>query len=332
MDPALERLVRDPSCRDSQGRWLEAAGPCAPDNAAFKRLVSQYGFAFAPSAMHSARTTGVGGFHIGIEAQFTDIEQGASYWERGTQGDVSDTTGEPSATNDDPSSLLQLYSVKVRKGFGFGLEVTGIVGFMPQTSILSGGADVRMALLEGFREGVAGYLPDVAVGAGARTITGTPGLQLTVLGLDAQISKPIPIADAAVITPWVGYQYVWMFANSGVTDLTPGTDAVGDCRYTGPNVPGNGDPDKPGVFDGQPVCAGGSERDFNNNAVFDAARLERQRILLGLSYRYEMLMVGGQFSTDLIAPADAQSNAADERALAGQDRQFSIALEAGVMF
>src|SRR6266704_1923593 len=101
-------------------------------------------------------------------------------------------------------------------------------------------------------------------------------MQLTTVGLDAQFSKPLTIQDQSVLTPWVGYQYLWIFGDSGLVDLTPGTDAIGYCNYSGNNVPGNPDPNKtykdsPGstavhnVYDGQPVCkAGGSPNDFNN--------------------------------------------------------------------
>ncbi len=336
MDPALERLVVDSDCRSPAGVYNDAFNArgewCAPDHASFKRLMNQYGFALAPSAMHSARTTGFAGFHLSMEAAYTKIDDDAEYWKNGTQGTVDPSSNLASIRNSSPSPLLALYSAKIRKSFGFGLELTGVVGFMPKTSIISGGADVRLSLLEGFRTGLAGILPDIAVGGGVRTITGTPQFQLTTVALDAQISKPLPIADSSVITPWIGYQYVWMFGDSGLIDLTPGTDAVGYCNFAGPNVPGNPDPSKAGQFDGQPVCNGGSPLDFNNNVVFNKVRLERQRLLIGVNYRYEMVMLGGQFITDIVDPADAQNSDQDTEALKGEDRQWTIVLEAGAMF
>jgi hypothetical protein len=354
MDPALERLVLSnqdlAACADAVGAAL---GPrCVRDNAAFKRLINQWGFAFAPSAMHSARTTGYGGFHLSIEGQYTTIDSGADYWKRGTRGPQDPSTGEASVVNSNPPGWLQLYSMKLRKGFGFGLEIMGTVGFMPKTSLISGGADVRMSLLEGFREGIPGYIPDVAVGGGVRTITGTPQFQLTVAALDAQISKPLPIADSSIITPWIGYQYVWIWGDSGIVDLTPATNPVGYCGYAGPNVPGNPDPSKPGVYDGQPVCRGGSTEDFNNNVVFSPVRIERQRILLGLGYRYEMVMLGGEFITDIIPAKDAQvggnktdvpatyaggavasyNSVSDRELLKDVKAQYTLVFELGVMF
>jgi hypothetical protein len=351
MDPALERLVGVANsdgtftptpgvgantCHPG-GKWDDspnAAGvstACAPDHAAFKRLISQYAFALAPTAMHSARTTGYGGFHLSLESDYTSISSGKSYWKYGTQGAIDPSNGSSSSYNSSPQSLLQLYSLKFRKSFGFGLEITGIVGFMPKTSIISGGSDVRLSLLEGFRTGVGGILPDVAVGGGVRTITGTPQFQLTVASLDAQISKPLPIQDSQVLTPYIGYQYLWIFGDSGLIDLTPGTDALRYCNYAGQAVPGvNTDPSQPDT--GQPVCKGGSPLDFNNNVVFKPARLERHRLIFGLNYRYEMVMLGGQFLIDAVPPADAQNNDADKAALKGEDRQYTLSFELGAMF
>jgi hypothetical protein len=356
LDPALERLVLPPEgdlrpCKDQLGHYDENADipgsfqggkfpSCLPDNVAFKKLISQYAFAFAPTAMHSARTTGFGGFHLSIEGNYTTISSDEDYWHFGTQGTRDAITNEASVENTSPPSLLQLYSLKFRKGFGFGLEITGAVGFMPQTSIVSGGADVRLSLLEGFRTGVGGIIPDIAAGAGVRTITGTPQFQLTVMGLDGQISKPFPIADSSVITPWVGYQYLFIFGDSGLIDLTPATDAIGYCNYAGSAIPGNPPKDATDamgnvvgeVYDGSPVCAGGQPYDFNNNVVFDAVRLRRHRLLAGVNYRYEMVMVGAQFIMDLVPPAEAQPDDEDAAHLEGEASQYSFVLELGGMF
>jgi hypothetical protein len=324
---------------------------CVPDNVRWKQLVNQWGFALAPTAMHSARTTGFGGFEFALEATYTKIDDGADYWKLGTEGPRDPSSNKASAINSSPPGVISTYSVRARKSFGFGLEVATQVGFMPGTTILNGGADVRMALLEGFRTGLLGILPDVAVGGGVRTITGTPEFQLTTVGLDVQISKPLTIGSQSVLTPWIGYQYLWIFGDSGLIDTTPATDPVGYCRYTGANVPGNPDKAKQSgqtqIYDGQPVCAGGSPVDFNNNVVFDPARLERQRLMFGVSYRYEMLEFGGEFITDIVAPSDAQVGnntftvptgpgtskvVSDSDALKGVPRQWTLVLQLGAMF
>ena len=343
MDPALERFALPDSTYPNSnchpgGVWAgDSTGAvpsnsCKPDNASFKRLMSEFAFAFAPNPMRSARTTGYGGFHLSIQADYTKISSDKTYWQNGTQGPVDASNGASSTYNGSPQSFLQLYSLKFRKGFGFGLELTGIVGFMPKTSIISGGADVRWSLLEGFRTGIGGMLPDFSIGGGVRTITGTPQMQLTVAGLDAQISKPLPIQDSQVLTPYIGYQHLWAFADSGLVDLTPGTDALRYCNYAGQNVPGNTDPAEPAKT-GQPICRGdASPLDFNNNVVFKPARLERHRLMFGLNYRYEMVMLGGQFLVDAVPPADAQNDSADKDDLKDEARQYTISFELGAMF
>ncbi len=344
LDPALERLVKNPSCRTQSGQYVPGsvgadgtATFCAADNAAFARLINQWGFALAPTAMHSARTTGYGGFDLSLEANYTTISSNKDYWKNGTQGPTDPNTGQPSIVNSSPPSLLQNYSLKIRKGFGFGLEVAGVVGFVPQSSIISGGADVRLSLLEGFRTGVGGVLPDVAVGAGVRTITGTSEFQLTTMGLDGQISKPFPIAGQSVLTPWVGYQYLFIWGDSGLVDFTPATDAIQSCNYGGSSVPGNPDPTRTNaagqhIYDGGPVCRGGQGYDFNNNTVFDPVRLRRHRLMFGTNYRYEMVKVGFQFIMDLVPPENAQYLETEKGYLKGEDKQYSFVLELGAAF
>jgi hypothetical protein len=378
MNPALGRLVLDHRCNtggmrtgtdaeylssgnltnvgvfnDSDANLGELASStgrrwCAPNHAHFKRLMNQWGFAVAPTAMHSARTTGYGGFHFSAEAVYTKIDDDADYWKLGSRGPRDPSNDRASIYNASPPGMLQAYNVKARKGFGFGLELTTAVGLIPDTTLLTGGADVRMALLEGFRTGVLGIFPDIAVGGGVRTITGTPEFQLTTAGLDVQISKPLAIASMSQLTPWIGYQYLWIFGDSGLIDTTPGTDPLGYCGYAGNNVPGSPDPSKTGgsgsIYDGQPVCTqGGSPIDFNNNVVFNNARLERQRLMVGLNYRYEMIMFGAQFITDIVDPADAQVGGGgiavgqgqvltDAEVLEGVPRQWSLVFELGAMF
>lgn len=331
MDPALERLTFDRatggpcSAAPGQGGLLQ----CAPDNASWFRLVNQLGFAIAPTAMHPARTTGYGGFVLSIEGAFTKIDSDASYWREGTRGTHDAGSKKYSIRNTSPDSMLQVYMLKLRKGFPFGFELTGNVGYLANTSIMAGGADLRWSILEGFRTDALGILPDIAVGGSVRFTTGTPQMNLTVAGVDTQISKPLPIADSGVLTPYVGYQWIKIFGDTGLIDATPNTDPLGYCGYQGPNQPGTPNAKEP--YNGQPVCDGGSASDFNNTFVFDSARISRHRILAGMNYRYEMLWVAGHFITDAVGPADANSGP-EAAALEGTPKQWTLAAEVGIAF
>jgi hypothetical protein len=349
MDPALSRLVTNPGCRapgpKSSGHFNPAMPSCTPDNFAFAKLIAQYGFAFAPSAMHSARTTGYGGFELGIEANYTSIDSDADYWKNGTEGSKDASTQASSVRNPNPASILQLYNVKIRKGFPFGLELQGVVGYMPSTTIVTGGADIRWSIFEGFRTGIPAIFPELAVGGGIRTITGTPELQLTVASFDGQISKPIPIAGSVVLTPYVGYQWVRIFGDSGLIDLTPNTDAANYCGYAGNNSPVTPDPAKGGVYDGQPICANGGAADFNNTAVFSAVRLTRHRMNFGAQLRYQIVKFGMHFLTDLVSAEEANKGADYEakfvkadgseeqrNRFAGVKKQWTLAVDLGLVF
>jgi hypothetical protein len=332
MDPALERLVLNPSCVSSGA--INSNTACSPDNAAFKRLMNQFGMALAPTAMHAARTTGYGGFQLSLEGSFTSLDHDADYFTKGTRGTIDPSQNKASIRNNGPDSYAQVYMAKVRKGFPFGLELTGVVGYMSHTSLMVIGSDVRMALLEGFRTGAMGILPDLAVGGGVRTTTGSPQIQLTIASLDAQISKPITIADSSIFTPYIGWQMAWIFADSGLIDATPATNALQYCGYKGTNAPGSAGGTTGGGttgYDGQPVCSAGAYRnaDFNNTMVFDKVRLKRQRMIFGGNFRWEILTLGFQYATDLVDASAANGNDQD---LKGIPKQHTLSVEVGAIF
>jgi hypothetical protein len=351
MDPTPERLVLQrpnvpagETCQSIAANPEAAfkAGPnakpsdfsCLPDNAAFRNMVSELGFAVAPTAFHPARTTGIGGFALTLEASFTKInaddfsqaENGSAknpatrqYWHDGTQGAQDANTKVFARRNDAPDSLIQVYSLKARKGLPFGLELAGALGYVANTTMWVGGADVRWSLLEGFRTGVLGILPDLAVGGGVRTVTGTSKFHLTVVGIDAQLSKPVPIGDFSTITPYVGYQRLIIFGDSLVVDSTPNVDPAEQCGYAGT------DPN------GAPICrhrlSNGlpNNADYNNNFAFDKVRVHRHRGIFGVSYRYEILYLASQFLIDLTPPND-------ENPGLSSSRQWTMSFEAGVFF
>jgi hypothetical protein len=349
MDIAPERLVLQPmglmggdTCQSaaagaktylSNGRYSPASFPtCGADNVAWKNIMNELGMVIAPTAFHPARTTGFGGFALTLEASYTSINAnqatpgGVQYWHQGTEGPNNNQTNQSSIVNQSPDSIMQVYSLKARKGLPYGFEIVGSLGYVSNTSYWTGGADIRWAILEGFRTGFLGYLPDISVGGGVRTLTGSPKFFLTTVGIDAQISKQFAIAESAKLTPYVGFQHVLIYADSTLVDLTPNTNATQQCGYAG-NASGPGG-------DGQPICRNTAttptgatvplNQDFNNNATFTKARLYRNRGIVGVNYRFEQLYVAGQFMIDVTDPSQ------NEDIVGG--RQWTTVLEAGVFF
>jgi hypothetical protein len=362
MDPAPDRLYMDPSnmpqgvaggCQtvaSNPNIVLSAPFPsgakpgnyaCVPNNVSWANMMSELGYAIAPSAFHPARTTGFGGFTLSLEASFAHINAnsqdstGTYYWQAGTQGDKNPNNGAFSGVNKYPDSILQIYTLKARKGLPFGLEITGALGYIANTSLWLGGADVHWAILEGFRTGILGYLPDMAIGGGVRTVGGASSFFLTTVGIDGQLSKPFVLGDSAVITPYVGVQRLIIWADSTVVNLTPTVDPLQQCGYEGTNVKGN--PYAPGnangIYDGQPVCSNKLSNGlpnngaFNNLVTFQKDTIDRWRGIIGLIYRYEILHIGGQVAFDVENPSVENGNLGVSGA-----KQWTMSFEAGVSF
>jgi hypothetical protein len=339
MDPTPDRFYLNPpgeaNCQTAPGPGYVA---CMPNNVSWSNMMSELGYAIAPTAFHPARTTGLGGFALSLEASFAHInadatdKTGTQYWHVGTRGDVNPNTNAFSGINQYPDSILQIYTVKARKGLPFGLEIAGVLGYVANTSLWVGGADLHWSVLEGFRTGILGYLPDIAVGGGVRTVGGASTFFLTTVGIDAQISKPFTLADSAVLTPYVGAQRLIIFADSTVVNLAPSVDPLKVCGYEGNNVPGN--PNVPangvgGSYTGEPVCKNGanSAAAFNNLTTLEKETIHRWRGIAGLTYKYEILYVAGQFAMDLEDPSTENANLG-----VSGSKQWTMSFEAGVSF
>ncbi|MFT5356378.1 MAG: hypothetical protein ACI9KE_003603, partial [Polyangiales bacterium] len=185
------------------------SGSWEPNNDAFTRLASQLGFALAAPNLAPARTTGYRGFYIGFETSVAGIDDGADYWADGTEGDDMST-----GRNRFVSSALTSSRLSLRKGLPYGLEIGASLGRFYNTDSWIWGGELRIALLEGFREGVMGFIPDLAVRGAVRTLTGESELHITVPSLDFIASKPIVLGGAVVFTPIIAAQLMWILADS----------------------------------------------------------------------------------------------------------------------
>jgi hypothetical protein len=277
-------------------------------------------------------------------AAFTGVDSDAEYWRRGTRG----SGGASALENTAPASVLSVYSLEVRKGFGFGLEAVGSLGVTPDASLVSWGGDLRVAVLEGMAGGRLSMLPDLSLGAALRHVAGLDDLDLTVFAVDARVSRRLVVNNRQILTPSLGFQWVQVSADAQQVDLTPGTAPLLDCGFVGANVPGttagtaSADSGAPaGVFDGSALCETPGLADFASTVSFGQAVVARQRVLLGLDYRYERLDVGAELITDLLAPGDAQSDSNVKRALecdvngercASSPRQWTVAVVVGTEF
>ncbi len=279
---------------------------CAPDQTAFRRLVSQYAWALAPASLHEARTTGPARFYLGAEWATAAVAGGRDYWRRGVER---------------APGALHVVSLKLRKGLPAGFELGAGLGRVVGASLWAAGAEARWAPLEGARFGPLGALPDLSFGASARTTAGASALRLTVVAAEAHLSKRWPVGAGGVLAPFVGAQQLWLFGAAPPVDATPRTDAGALCGRVAP---------PPGP-DGAPLCAeGGDGADFANELIFGDVRLSRQRLLAGVTYRLEPLNAGVELMVEPLRPASG--GGPDNASLDGEPRQIGGALELGVLF
>jgi hypothetical protein len=247
------------------GKRLECGGgyteadPVAyviPDNAAFRSLMSEIGAVFAPNILSPSETQGYSGFNFSAEFGWTQINptrrikdpnydtkksdkensnaiQGENYYWRAAESVSSRAFVNPQMRdyeridNELPSSFAPTVTVMARKGlwipvpsFELGVGVRHVIGSRMWAPL----ATAKLALHEGFH----GWpVPSLAIRGTGTRVLGTPGYNLTVGGLDFSVSKRFGIASTFNLTPYVGYQLVWIVADSEVIDATPGIDGMG---------------------------------------------------------------------------------------------------------
>jgi hypothetical protein len=348
MDFAPERLVRDCQPINNGGVTI----PCGqaavtgtsvsgnyfrPDNDAWAKLMSQYAVAMAPNSMRPARTTGYGGFEMSIFGQFTTISKNESFIEKGTEGPVTDAQ-KYTARNGSPDSTLNIYGVTGRKGLPYGFELQGTIGYMGNTEMVVLGGGVRLSPFEGFRK-----FFDISFGGYVHTLTGTAKVKLTVPAFDIAVSRPFVIANTVILQPYVGWQMLWINADSGVIDTTPTVDGLKNCNAR-PSTDAERTTGDTGEFrcqaksgtqltdapSGSPESL--SKLDLNNNVVFQNMRAyRRQRAMFGIAWRWENLhVVLPHIMTDLINPEDGAPDDAGKKRLAGLAKQWTFGATVGL--
>jgi len=239
---------------------------CA-DNAAWEGIAQQLGISMAPPVLTPGRTLGPAGFYVGLEGFITNISGGRGFWQRGTEGDE---TSRFERENRFAATSLYWQRLQVRKSFPLGFELGTSMAHLFSTSYWSLGLDIKWSILEGFRTGAEGFIPDIAIRGAVQTLLGESEFNLTIPSVEVIMSKSIVIASAGTLTPYIAGQYVWILADSELVDLTPQQDAL----------------------------TGGVD-DYNNNDVFSQVRSSRIRGVIGAQGRYGVLTITGAVVFDL---------------------------------
>ena len=220
--------------RDPATGLITGTTPDIDGQSRFRSLMSELGVAIAPRLMTPADTLGYAGFQFSAELGFTKINNTRDYWD----GTAAVDPLNPSAAR--PDAYLTTVGAFVRKGlwlplpaFEFGAGAVKII----DSGMYSVQGYAKFALQEGFH---GWALPSLAVRGSVSQLLGTDQVDLTVWGIDVLISKAFSIGGTARIEPFVGWNILFIHAQSGVIDATPGCDAyaLSQAAQTGGAAPG----------------------------------------------------------------------------------------------
>ncbi len=291
MDITLSRLW-DWQCQRNNAanpRWWDQCK--RGDQTAFRRLAGEYGYAIAPALHAPAETLGYAGFYLGLEGWLTIINAGTereNVWYRGTE-------------DKNPDDVLFVSAIHVRKGLPFSFELGTSFSYVAATEQVLLGADIRWALIEGYRTDWRGYFPDIAVRGAVNRLMGEDELDMTVWSFDASISRPWAISGMMTITPFAGYQFIQIIAdNSLVFNAGPVNGSLDPAEFTA--NPGT----NPSLLQcsdaegGRSACVGNIDGPRDTVAYLDFAReyVNRHRIFLGTRFLYEHFSVALQVGID----------------------------------
>lgn len=186
----------DPSCTHTCG-WAEA------DTQGFRDLTRELGQVFGPRFAAPSDTLGEAGFALSLMTSFSFIDNEADYWRKAVQ-------------NRAPSSTMFTGHLQIRKGLPFSFEIGSDLSYLFASEMFDLGAQLKWALNEGFY-----YFPDVAVRGTVNTLLGSRDLNLYTAGWDISISKAFPVKKVLTLTPYIGYQQLYVIGSSRVLNAFP---------------------------------------------------------------------------------------------------------------
>lgn len=182
-------------------------------NQDFRTLASELGVVLAPRLLAPADTLGFGGFEFTADVAVTSVSEDGDHWR---------------ALEDGARGSLTTLGFFVRKGIWLPLPSFEIgVGAvnLGDSKLWASQGYVKFALHEGYHELP---LPSFAVRGGASRIMGQSELDLTIASLDVSASKDFGLGGAVTVTPYLGWNWLFIVPRSEVVDKTPHIDLRDD--------------------------------------------------------------------------------------------------------
>jgi hypothetical protein len=188
---------------DENGKGV-GTGFTTHSDADFRAFARQFAAAMTSANLAPPRTLGHSGFALDAELSVVDF-RGKSC------GGGAQVCMPTSAAFQGP---LLMPSVHFRKGLPWSLELGARAAWIEKSSMGVASLELKWALNEGFT-----YLPDIAVRANVSRLVNARDLDLTAGGIDLGIGKQFAIGGMVTLTPYVGWNLIFVGASSGSVDF-----------------------------------------------------------------------------------------------------------------
>jgi hypothetical protein len=253
-DLTLERLIGPPSM---PGVINDPSSIAVQTQ--FRSLMSELGVVMAPHLLSPADTLGWSGFQLSFEPAFTQISDKADYWRLG----VRNVSG----------GFLPTLTVMARKGLWlpFPAVEMGVGGtYLLDSQMYALQVYMKIGIHEGYHRFP---LPSIGVRGAVSHIFGASQVDMTIVSVDASISKSFGIAGTLKLDPYFGGNALLNITRSQVIDTTPMIDAYRQ---------------------------GPGSLDLNANTTFpDPDTIVRWRIFVGLRLVYWKIALTAEFNYTL---------------------------------
>ncbi|MBN2496736.1 MAG: hypothetical protein JXR96_19250 [Deltaproteobacteria bacterium] len=178
-------------------------GTCPQEH--FESLMTELGQITAPIFLSPAETLGLNGFTFALEGTVAPISNNEDFWTLAAEGKID--------------SVVFIPHLHLRKGLPFSFEIGTQMSYLPDSELFVVGAELKWALNEGFY-----YIPDLAVRFSINHTVGAKEFELSTGGWDVSVSKAFGIGGMLSLTPYAGYNMLFIHASSHVITIVNGID------------------------------------------------------------------------------------------------------------
>lgn len=170
------------------------------------------------------------------------------------------------------NGAILMPSIHVRKGLPFSFELGARAGWIQASNMMVATLELKWAVTEGFTN-----LPEIGIRTHGTRLLNSRDFELFTTGIDLGVGKRFPISGMATLTPYVGWNLVWVGAFSNIVDFRP------ERIYPQPNSEPTAQLVNSGVFGDVGVGAN------HHHRLYGGLRLVSGMLVVGAELSYSAL-------------------------------------------